>query len=768
MKLPACDIWLKLAAFVASFWVASRGFGEESELQTASQFEQGKSIYVQKCASCHGAHGEGVAGKYDETLYGDKSLSELTKIIHETMPEKAPESVVDEEALAVSEYLYDSFYTAEARARNQPPRIELVRLTNAQYANVIADLMANFLGRGAIDEARGLEAQYFDSKNMSRDQRKIERVDPVVSFNFKEGSPGEGIGTAEFAIQWNGSLIVEETGDYEICVKSENGFRLWLNDNSNALIDGWVATGGEVVAKRETVHLLGGRVYPLRLDYFKFKDKTASIELCWRRPGGIEEVIPERLLAQKRVPETVVVNTPFPPDDASLGYERGSAVSKAWAQATTQAAIEVANRVIGQLDRFAGTKRDDNQRKEKLRKFAHRFVELAFRRPLTVEQREVFVDAHFAGSDDPELIVKKVVILALHSPHFLYPELTDNEVDSYDVASRLSFGLWDSIPDETLLQAAANGELMNPKNIRDQAWRMLRTDRTRFKMRGFFHELLPFHEAMELTKDGNQFPGFDKELVADLKTSLELFIDDVLWSEKSDYRELLLSSDLYLNERLAKFYEVDGQGGESFERVSFDPQERSGVVTHPFLLSTLAYQQSSSPIHRGVFITRKILSRSLKPPPMAIEFKESKFDPTLTMREKVAELTKSKACMTCHSTINPLGFSLENYDAVGRYRTMDQEKPVDAKSDFESDGGVVSFTGARDVAEYAAQDETSQKGFLEHLFHHLIKQSSRAYGDETINDLRNEFARSEFNIQKMIVEINVLAASHGIQHPKGK
>ncbi|MDB4793132.1 DUF1592 domain-containing protein [bacterium] len=754
-----------ILALSFSFLTTPLLFGDEA----SSQISIGQKIYIEHCASCHGEHGQGVADKYDETLYGDKSLDDLTRIIHDTMPEEDPEQVVSDDAKRVAEYLYDSFYTAEARAKNQPPRIELVRLTNNQYLNVVADLFTNFLGASTVDDSRGLSAEYFDSKNMSRNKRKIERTDPFIDFEFKDGSPGEGIGKEEFSIRWDGSFIAEETGAYKFTVRSENGFRMWVNNNDKALIDGWVASGGEVVEQSETVQLLGGRAYPIRLDYYKYKGKTASVELLVQSPHGIQTVIPKRLLSPKRVSESVIVSTPFPPDDASLGYERGSSVSQAWVSATTQAAMEIANIVVQRLDRLAKTNRDDDKRRDKVKDFCYRFVELAFRRPLTEEQKQLLVENQFANSEDLEVAVKRVVLLAFQSPQFLYVELTDTEVDNYDVASRMSLGLWDSLPDQQLLKSAEKGQLLNEKTVRQQAQRMVRDQRAKFKIRGFFHELLPFHEARGITKNIEQYPGFDAQLVSDLKTSIELFIDDVVWGEKSDYRELLLSSDLYLNARLGKFYDVDIKQEDGFEKIALDPKQRAGVVTHPFLLSTLAHQETTSPIHRGVFITRKILSRSLKPPPMAIEFEDSKFAPTLTMREKVAELTKSQACMTCHSTINPLGFSLENYDAVGRFRTMDKDKPIDASSDFSLNGGkTVTFTGARDVAEYAVQDEMSQRGFVEHLFQHEIKQASRAYGENILETLRSDFAASDFNIQKLIVEINVLAALHGVDQPQGK
>ena len=139
---------------------------------------------------------------------------------------------------------------------------------------------------------------------------------------------------------------------------------------------------------------------------------------------------------------------------------------------------------------------------------------------------------------------------------------------------------------------------------------------------------------------------------------------------------------------------------------------------------------------------------------MAMTFKDADFAPNLTMREKVAELTRPQACQTCHSVINPLGFSLEHYDAVGRFRTGENGRPIDVLSDYLTDEGqTVRFAGARDVAEFAAGSEQAQNAFIEQLFHQVVKQPMLAYGADTMTQLRQSFAASDFNMQKLLVEI---------------
>src|SRR3989475_5966167 len=161
---------------------------------------------------------------------------------------------------------------------------------------------------------------------------------------------------------------------------------------------------------------------------------------------------------------------------------------------------------------------------------------------------------------------------------------------------------------------------------------------------------------------------------------------------------------MYVNDRLASFYGMNTNGTDDFVKVKLDPEYRSGVLTHPYLLAAFSYQKFTSPIHRGVFLTRNIVGRALKPPPMAMTFKDADFAPNLTMREKVAQLTRPQACQTCHSVINPLGFSLEQYDAVGRFRTGENGRPIDVLSDYTPDDGeTIRRPAARDLAQFAAR-----------------------------------------------------------------
>jgi len=724
----------------------------------------GELLYAKRCAKCHGDRGQGVADEHDEPLVGDWPIEKLTRVITRTMPDDDPKKCVGDEAERVARYIFDAFYSPDAQVRNKPPRIELARLTNRQYLHSVADLIGSFTGRSEFDHAGGLKAGYYNSRNHSRNKNSIERTDSTVDFQYGDSTPvpdNKEYKAEEFSMRWAGSVLAEESGDHEFIVTSENGVRLWVNDMNLKLTEGWVSSG-ELRELTGTVRLIGGRAYPLRLDFFKYKSKSASVKLEWHPPHAARQVIPARSLSPNSTKSTFVIRQPFPPDDSSIGYERGSAVSKLWDEATTFAAIETANWVAGHLDQLAGTSVIDNDRLAKTRAFGHQFVKRAFRRPLDAEQQHFFVDSRFAVGKPATDSVKEIVLLTVKSPRFLYPDL--GQADDYSVATRLALGLWDSMPDDELLRAAAAGRLNTPGQARQQALRMLRDPRSRAKLRDTFHHWLGIDHAEEIAKDTERYPNYDKSLEADLRTSLNIFLDDIVWrTAGADFRKLLNSRELPFNERLSRVYGAQrvkhlGEFGTSL----FD-HERAGLLTHPYLLALYSYHNSTSPIHRGVFVTRHVLGRSLKPPPEAVVFKDESFATDMTMREKITRLTKADACMTCHGIINPLGFALEQFDGIGRLRETEEGRPINTISEYLSaDGSAVRLTSASDLARHATESPSAQNGFIEMLFNQVAKQPIRAYGSAVLDRLREDFSNSGFNVKFLLAETAVLAALHGM------
>ena len=729
-----------------------------------AQSEKGEAIYQLQCVKCHGKQGEGVETIYPESLVGDLSIKELALYIEETMPEKKPGLCVGEEADAVASHIHYQFYSITAQARNKPAQITFSRLTNRQYRNSVADLVGSFSWERDFGTQRGLKANYFKNRKQSKDNLAIDRIDPVISFSLEEGkTPDESIEFEAFSASWRGGLFAPETGLYEIVLKTDNAFQFWLNNSRTPLINVRVKSGDQT-EYRATIFLLGGRTYPLRLSYTKSKpEKKVSLQLSWKPPHQSEQIIPSRNLSPESFSEVLVVETPFPPDDKSVGYERGVSVSKQWNDATTYAAVEVAEKILERISELAKPGKDPEKQAENLRKFCETFVSRAFRRHLTEEHKAIYIDRQFERTDDPRTAVKRVILLTLKSPRFLFLGISqaDNpqQEEQYRLAEWLAMCLWDSIPDRRLFDLAANGKLSSEAQVKAETQRMIKNHRTRSKVRMFFHQWLQYDHFYDLTKSKELYPEFDEHFASDLRTSLDLLIDDIVWSEKSDFRELLSTNSIYLNGRLAQFYGVDLPADAKFQRVSFDPEHRAGLISHPYLMSGLAYEQGSSPIHRGVFLARSMMGRFLKPPPIAVAPLEVSLNPDMTTRQRVAMQTKGALCGSCHGLINQLGFALENFDATGRFRLKDNGKPINATGQYiDRDGRDTKFNGPQALTEFLTNSPDTHAAFAELLFQYLTKQPAQAFGSEQLTQLRESFEKQDDNIQGLLSEITSRSA----------
>jgi hypothetical protein len=754
-----------------ALWVlAAPGAGRWA---AAGDQRTGEQIFRRQCAACHGIVGEGTPDEFPEPLTGDKNVPELTAYIAKNMPADEPGTCTGADAVKVAAYIHEAFYSKEARARNRPPRIEVSRLTVRQYRNAVADLIGRFRAPGKSDKERGLRAEYFKSRKFRTGDRVIDRRDPEVKFEFGESSPDPAkLSPYLFSIRWTGSVYAPETGEYEFVIRSEHGTQLWVNDRARPLIDALVRSKADTES-RATIFLLGGRFYPLKLDFIKIVGQEddskeeiakrpsvkASVALLWKPPQGALEVVPRRNLSPNEAPETFVAATPFPVDDRNVGSERGRSVSKDWDQAVTAAAFEVAGYIHDHQRELTSSSGGSSDHAQRLSEFCVRFAENAFHRPLTDPQKQLYVDSRFAEAGSPELAVKRVVLLVLKSPLFLYRYLENGRPDHYEVASRLSFGLWDSLPDRALAQAAASGRCSSRAQVTQEAQRMVDDPRARAKLRDFFLQWLKVDSVPDLAKDPALVPGFTPAVAADLRKSLDLFLDDVIWSGTSDFRQVLLANDLYLNGRLARFYGAGLCADAPFQKVVLDDGARAGILSHPYLMAAFAYPDSSSPIHRGVFIARSVLGRALRPPPEAQVPLSPALHPGLTTRQRVALQTSPAACTTCHGMINSLGFALENFDAAGRYRKTEHGRAIDATGTYESPSGTITaLTGARELATRLAASPETHAAFVEQLFSYLVKQPIRAFGPGALPELVRSFAASSFHIRKLIVEIMATSA----------
>ncbi len=367
------------------------------------------------------------------------------------------------------------------------------------------------------------------------------------------------------------------------------------------------------------------------------------------------------------------------------------------------------------------------------RAFVESFGLRAHRRPLTAEEVEASLALYRKGpgayAELPtfEAGIRLLLEAFLQSPHFLYrversvaQQGGRVPLDGYELASRLSFALWGSIPDDALMDAARDGSLRDPVVAAGHARRMLQDAGARGVVNGFHRAVFDVPRFAGIRPSPSRFPGVSSELAEHAARENALFVEDVVFARQGGYAELLTSPQTFVNDELARIYGLPGTFGASFVPVTLDVSRRRGVLTQVGFLASHATSMDPDPIHRGVFLAERILCLRISAPPNDIP----PLPPAAgrTNRQVVEAHTQApgSTCAGCHSqTINPLGFPFESYDAVGAFRTEDNGHPVDASAAPYLGGEQVSVRGAVELAEALAGSRAAHECYARRWLEYL-------------------------------------------------
>lgn len=324
-----------------------------------------------------------------------------------------------------------------------------------------------------------------------------------------------------------------------------------------------------------------------------------------------------------------------------------------------------------------------------------RLLRIAYRRGITEDDlatpMEFFRRGRQAGGLGQcgyEAGMQLALTSILINPHFLLRVETDPPsvaagevypVSDVELASRLSFFLWSSLPDDQLLTLAEQGKLHEPKVLREQARRMLADERSSSLVTNFAAQWLHLRNLESLRPDMRVFPDFDDNLRTAMRQETELLFASVLRDDRS-VLDLITTDTTYLNERLATHYGVTGVAGSDFRAVKVPgAAHRGGLLRHASILAVTSYTTRTAPTIRGAWVLENLVGTPPPPPPPNVEsLKEKSASASLTMRERLAQHRANASCAVCHDLIDPIGFALENYDAVGRWRALEGEEPVDS------------------------------------------------------------------------------------------
>ncbi len=329
----------------------------------------------------------------------------------------------------------------------------------------------------------------------------------------------------------------------------------------------------------------------------------------------------------------------------------------------------------------------------------------AYRRPVTDEDLSRPLQFFREGSAEGagfEPGIESALAAILVAPQFLFrlepapaaiPSGTAYRISDLELASRLSFFLWSSLPDEPLLAAAERGTLSQPAVLAQQVRRMLADARAENLVTNFAAQWLHLRGLDAITPDARLFIDFDDNLRQAMRRETELFFASIL-REDRPVTELLRADYTFLNERLAQHYKIPHVFGSHFRRVSFadDPaRQRGGLLRHASILTVTSYATRTSPVIRGHWLLTNLIGEPTPPPPPNVPaLDNSVVSASLPIRQRLAAHREKPVCASCHNVMDPVGFSLENFDAVGRWRTEEDHRPVDASGGL-SDGST--FTG---------------------------------------------------------------------------
>ena len=343
---------------------------------------------------------------------------------------------------------------------------------------------------------------------------------------------------------------------------------------------------------------------------------------------------------------------------------------------------------------FVCTPKDSAAEGPCARRILSRLAERAYRRPVTSAELKTLLDFYESGRQQRgfDTGIQAAIERMLVSFNFLFrmesdpPEARPGSIyrlSDLELASRLSFFLWSSVPDDELRALAVRKQLSNPKVLEQQVARMLRDPRSKALVDSFGGQWLGVRKATSHLPDPNIFPDFDENLRAAFLQETSLFLASQLRDDRSVV-DLVAADYSFVNERLAQHYGLSDVSGERFRKVTFADGARGGLLGQGGILMVTSYPDRTAPVLRGVWVLENLLGMPPPPPPPNIPDLEttSADGRPLSIREQMEVHRQNPACSVCHVRMDPLGFSLENFDAIGRWRTHDQGRAVDASSIF--------------------------------------------------------------------------------------
>ena len=387
----------------------------------------------------------------------------------------------------------------------------------------------------------------------------------------------------------------------------------------------------------------------------------------------------------------------------------------------------------------------------------------AYRRPVSPAETAPLVRLATTArrqGDSFENALAQAIEAILVSPDFLFrierdrpgAPTTGHLISQHELASRLSYFLWASMPDEELMRCADQGRLRQPQVLSAQVRRMLKDEKATALVDTFGGQWLQFRALESLTRDRDRFPAFDNNLRLSMRRETELFLQSIVRDDRS-ILDLLDGRYTFLNERLARHYGIAGVQGPTFRRVDLPAAApRSGVLTQASVLTVSSYTTRTSPVLRGKWILENLLAAPPPdPPPGTPRLDESKIASSGSLRQQMEAHRRGATCVACHSRMDPLGFGLENYDAIGAWRARDGEYPIDSSGKL-PDGRT--FRGPEEMKAILKGDrDVFARCVTEKMLTYALGRGLERYDKATVKAIADRLAARQYRFSALVEEI---------------
>ncbi len=459
----------------------------------------------------------------------------------------------------------------------------------------------------------------------------------------------------------------------------------------------------------------------------------------------------------------------FPSDDVGNGFDNIGdvlTIPPVLLEKYLAAAQTVAERVLADEHSrkkvLAYTASSDDEKVDVARRNVREFVTRAFRRPATPNEEErlfAIMKLAWEQNSSEDEIYGAVIAAILSNPHFLFrveqdPDENDEdgirELNDYELASRLSYFLWSSMPDQELFNAAAEGRLTQPDQLKAQARRMLADPKSRALVDNFAGQWLQLRDVARLAPDPTTYPEFDADLRTAMRRETELFFESMI-RENRNVLEFLTADFTFVNERLARHYGIEGVAGGDYQKVALPPGRR-GVLTHAGILMLTSNPTRTSPVKRGKWILDNFLAEPPPPPPADVPPLEEGLETLGSLREQMEQHRSNESCAVCHRKMDALGFGMENFDGIGSWRDRDGRFVIDASGELP---GKRTFNGAAELVQILAEEKKSEfcRCLSVKMLTYALGRGLSSYDRCTINDIVNALEQNDYRFESLITTI---------------